>query len=89
MSDPSRHDMLIDSLGAELVPVRRLLPPWLRTVAWLLLVVVMAAGLLMRHGASGMLQRWAGAPDLRWAAVGAAITMVCAAWAASRNGPLS
>lgn len=29
------HEALIDRLGTELVPVRRLLPPGLRTVGWL------------------------------------------------------
>jgi len=78
----SRHQTLIDALGAELRPVRRLLPPWLRTLGWLLVVAAFAAVLLMRYGAAHMLQRWAGAPDLGWAAAGAVLTTVCAAWAA-------
>lgn len=86
MSDAPRHELLIDSLGAELVPVRRLSPPWLRTAGWLVLVLAMAAGLLIRYGASQMLQRWAGTPDLEWAAIGAMITTVCAAWAAFALG---
>ncbi|QEE24073.1 NrsF family protein [Rhodanobacter glycinis] len=81
-SDPRRHEALIDALGAELTPVRRLLPPWLRTLGWLLAVVAIAAGLLMRYGDQPMLRRWAGAPDLAWAAAGAVFTAVCAAWCA-------
>ena len=45
-SDPG-HQLLIDTLGAELTPVRRLLPPWLRTLGWLLVVAAIAAALLM------------------------------------------
>ena len=82
MSTDSRHQVLIDTLGADLTPVRRLLPPWLRTLGWLLVVVAIAAVLLMRYGTTPMLQRWASAHDLAWAAAGAAITTVCAAWAA-------
>ena len=86
MSDPRPHEALIDQLGAELVPVRRLLPPWLRTAGWLLAVAVIAAVLLMHYGVSGMLQRWAATPDLAWAGIGAVITTICAAWAAYALG---
>lgn len=82
MSEPRRHEALIDALGAELTPVRRLLPPWLRTLGWLLVVAVLAAVLLMHYGATHMLQRWAGAPDLAWAGLGALLTAITAAWAA-------
>ena len=85
MPDPL-HQALIDDLGADLVPVRRLPPPWLRTAGWLLAVLAIAAVLLARYGSSGMLQRWAAAPDLGWAAVGAVITMIGAAWAAFALG---
>lgn len=85
-SDPRSHEALIDRLGTELVPVRRLLPPWLRTAGWLLLVAALAAGLLMHYGADPMLRRWAAAPDLAWAGIGAVITAVSAAWAAFALG---
>ena len=75
-------EALIDRLGAGLMPVRRLLPPWLRTAGWLLLVTALAAGLLMHYGAGPMLQRWSVTPDLAWAGIGAAITAISAAWAA-------
>ncbi len=82
MSSDSHHQLLIDTLGAELTPVRRLPPPWLRTLGWLLAVAAIALVLLMHYGAAPMLRRWAGAPDLAWAAAGAVLTTVCAAWAA-------
>ena len=86
MSDPRSHEALIDRLGTELVPVRRLLPPWLRTVGWLLAVAVIAAVLLRHYGVHGMLQRWNAAPDLAWAGIGAVLTTICAAWAAFALG---
>lgn len=81
MSEP-RHQTLIDALGAELVPVRRLPSPWLRALGWLALVAVIAALLFGHYGAQSMLRRWAGAPDLAWAALGAVLTAATAAWAA-------
>jgi hypothetical protein len=82
MSDASRHQALIDALGAELTPVRRLLPPWLRALGWLGAVAVIAAVLFERYGAGTMLHRWLMAPDLGWAAAGAVVTAVTAAVAA-------
>ncbi len=83
MTSPSAsHQALIDRLGTELVPVRRLLPPGLRTAGWLLVVALIAAGLLMHYGAAPMLLRFAATPDLAWAGVGAVITAISAAWAA-------
>lgn len=81
-SEPLSHATLIDHLGSTLVPVRRLPPPWWRTFGWLLAVVAIALALLAHYGADDMLQRWAAAPDLKWAALGAAITTICAAWTA-------
>lgn len=83
MTSPSpSHEALIDRLGTELVPVRRLLPPVLRTAGWLLVVVLIGVGLLMHYGAAPMLLRFTDTPDLAWAGAGAVITAVCAAWAA-------
>ena len=82
MSSDLRHQTLIDTLGARLTPVRRLWPPWLRTLGWLLAVAAIAVALLAHYGIDPMLRRWDGAPDLAWAAVGAVLTAVCAAWAA-------
>ena len=86
MSDPRPYEALIDRLGTELVPVRRLLPPWLRTAGWLLVVVAIATVLLVHYGADPMLRRWAGTPDLGWAGMGAVITAITAAWAAFALG---
>jgi hypothetical protein len=86
MSDPSAHQALIDRLGTDLAPVRRLLPPWLRTAGWLLLVAALAAALLLHYGAGPMLRRWAATPDLAWAGVGAVVTAISAAWAAFALG---
>ena len=82
MSEPLLHTALINRLGSALIPVQRLAPPWRRTLGWLLLVVAIALGLLLHYGPGGMLQRWLAAPDLGWAGLGAAVTAVCAAWAA-------
>ena len=82
MSEQFSHQALIDRLGTELVPVKRLLPPWLRTGGWLLAVAAIAVALLMHYGDAGMLERLGGAPDLAWAALGAVITAISAAWAA-------
>lgn len=86
MSDPRNHQALIDALGAELAPVRRLPPPWRRAAGWLLVVAVIAVLLLAHYGAGGMLRRWAGTPDLAWAGVGAMLTAVTSAWAAFSLG---
>jgi len=62
--------------------VRRLPPPSVRTVGWLLVVAAFAVVLLMHYGITGMQQRFVGTPDLAWAGVGAVLTAVSAAWAA-------
>jgi hypothetical protein len=82
MSDVSRHDALIDALGAELTPVRRLLPPWMRTVGWLAVVAVIAALMISHYGSATMLRRWQLAPDLGVAAFGAVLTAITASLAA-------
>ncbi len=82
MTDPHSIDNLIATLGAEMQPVRRLLPPWLRTLGWLAVVAAIAVLLFALHGATPMLQRWAGAPDLAWATLGGVLTAIGAAWAA-------
>lgn len=82
MSVDPRQQQLIATLGAELSPVRRLPPPWLRALGWLLVVAVIATTLLLHHGAAPMLQRWATASDVAWSNAGAVLTAICAAWAA-------
>lgn len=82
MSIDARQQNLIASLGAELTPVRRLLPPWLRMLGWVAAVAAIACALLIRHGATPVLQRFAAAPDVAIASVGAVFTAITAAWAA-------
>ncbi|MDE1894699.1 MAG: DUF1109 family protein [Pseudomonadota bacterium] len=86
MTELPSHRALIDRLGTELVPVRRLPPPWLRATGWLLAVAAIAGVLLMRYGTGGMMLRLHAAPDLAWAAVGAVLTAIAAAWAAFSLG---
>lgn len=82
MSLDPRPQELIATLGAELTPVRRLLPPWLRALGWLAVVAAIAATLLIQHGVGPMLQRWVAAPDVAWSTLGAVVTAITAAWAA-------
>lgn len=86
MAEPRSVDGLIRALGTELVPVRRLSPPWLRTLGWLAVVAAIAALLFMHYGSAGMLRRWSGTPDLAWAGIGALFTAISAAWAAFALG---
>lgn len=86
MSEPRLTESLIQSLGEQLTPVRRLPSPWLRTVGWLLAVAAIAAWLLAHYGITHMLQRWSGQPDIALAGIGAVVTAVCAAWAAFSLG---
>lgn len=81
MSNAARHEALIDALGAELTPVRRLLPPWRRALGWLAIVAVIAAALLAHYGYSTMLHRWLVLPALGLAACGAMATAITAALA--------
>ena len=86
MTEQRSPQALIDRLGTELVPVRRLLPPWQRAAGWMLVVAAIAIALLLHYGDAGMLQRLGGAPDLAWAALGAVVTAISAAWAAFSLG---
>jgi hypothetical protein len=86
MADVPSHESLIQALGAELAPVRRLRSPAWRTLGWIALLAALAGWLIWRVGLSAMLQRWAAAPDLGWAGLGAALTALCAAWAAFSLG---
>lgn len=83
---PPSQQALIDRLGTELVPVRRLLPPLLRTVGWILAVTAIAVLLFMHYGAAGMMHRWSATPDLAWAGIGALLTAITASWAAFSLG---
>lgn len=86
MADVPSHDPLIQALGAELAPVRPLRSPARRTLGWALLLTVLAALLAWHFGLASMLQRWAAAPDLGLAGVGAVLTALAAAWSAFALG---
>ena len=86
MADTRLPESLIQSLGGQLTPVRRLPPPWLSTAGWLLVVAAIAIGLLWHYGAEHMLRRWQAEPSIAMAGVGAAITAVTAAWVAFTLG---
>lgn len=81
-SPSTSQQALINRLGTELVPVRRLHSPALRAVGWLLVVAVIAIGLLVWYGSAPMMLRFTNTPDLAWAGLGAVLTAVTAAWAA-------
>lgn len=82
MASVPRHQQLIETLGGRLTPIRRLPPPWLRTLGWLAVVAVAAAALLAHFGAAPMLHRYALVPERGIACIGAILTMAGAAWAA-------
>lgn len=86
MADAPSHDSLIRALGTELVPVRRLRSPLQRAMGWTVLLAALAALLARHYGLTPMLTRWAGAPDLAWAGLGAALTAVVAGWVAFSLG---
>jgi len=86
VADVPSHESLIQSLGADLAPVRRLRSPMWRTVGWGLLIAALAALLAWHYGLRPMLERWAGAHDLAWACVGSVLTALVAGWAAFSLG---
>ena len=74
MAEARLPESLIQSLGDQLTPVRRLPPPWRRTVGWLVAVAVIAVLLLMHYGATPMMRRWEAQPDIAMAGMGAMMT---------------
>ena len=76
------HDRLIGALTANLQPVRPLLSPPLRALAWLGLVVVVAAALAMFANLAAVWHRLVGTPDMALAALGSMATAMMAALAA-------
>ena len=86
MAQAPQHQSLIQALGADLVPVRRLRPPLWRAVGWTMLLAAMAALLVWHFGLTPMLTRWHGAPDLAWAGIGAVLTALVAGWVAFSLG---
>ena len=64
----SAHELLIRDLAADLAPVRRLRPPYVRTFSWLAVVAATAVILAMIADLPALGHRLAAAPDL-WLAV--------------------
>ena len=82
MVDFVSNDRLIRMLATDLTPVCRLASPTLRVLAWLALVVGIAAGLIMAYDVAPMLREFSTSFDLCTAAVGSTFTAVLASVAA-------
>jgi len=80
MADSNDH--LISALAANLRPVRRLPPPALRTVFWLILVTAIAAALSTFADIAAMWHRMTATPDMWLAGLGSIATTATAAFAA-------
>jgi hypothetical protein len=76
------YDRLIGALAADLLPIRRLLPPALRALFWLALVAAVAAALAMLADVAAMWHRLAASPDMWLAVLGSIATAATAAFAA-------
>jgi hypothetical protein len=75
-------DELVQTLVADLTPVRRLAPPGSRVLLWLAMVAAAAVALAAVSNLGAMVHRLAAAPDLWIAAAGSMLTAVLAAVAA-------
>ncbi len=82
MSDVADHEALIRALAADLQPVRRLLPPWVRALGWLAVVVALGAALASIADLAALRQRLEALPDMWLAALGSSLTTLLAAIAA-------
>lgn len=76
------HEELIRGLADGLAPVRRLPPPFLRTLGWLAAVALIAGGLAVFADLDAVWRRITATPDMSLAVVGSLLTMVLAALAA-------
>ncbi|CAA2139492.1 NrsF family protein [Methylobacterium bullatum] len=84
MSDPARHERLVEELARSLAPIRPLSGPGWRAFAWISAVLGLGIVLLPLSDAAAMQARL-GVPDLRYAALGAILTSVAAAFAAFQS----
>ncbi len=80
------NDRLVQALGADLTPVRRLTAPALRVLLWLAIIGAVALALTMVSDVGAMIDRLMAAPDMWLAATGSALTAVLAAAAAFQLG---
>lgn len=76
------NDRLVQALGADLRPVRRLATPSLRVLMWLTTLGAVALALAMVSDLAVMMHRLMAAPDMWLAAMGSLLTTVFAAMAA-------
>lgn len=72
-------DAFIEDLGADLRPVRRLQPPWIRAAAWLSVVAVAAVVLASFADLRDMAHRLGSVPDMWLAVLGSTSTTVLGA----------
>lgn len=79
-------DRLIRDLSADLVPVRRLLPPSLSALCWLGVVVMLAAALAAFADLGAIARRLQAAPDMWLAVGGSSLTAIFAAFGAFQLG---
>ena len=76
------NDRLVQALGADLTPVRRLAAPALRVLLWLAIVGAVALALTIVSDVGAMIRRLMAAPDMWLAAMASMLTAVLAAAAA-------
>jgi hypothetical protein len=76
------NNRLVQALGADLTPVRRLARPGLRVLTWLAILSAAALALAMVSDVGAMIRRLMTAPDMWLAAMGSMLTAVLAAMAA-------
>jgi hypothetical protein len=79
---PDRYEGLVQSLSADLMPVRRLRPPAQRASLWLGATVATATVVAPFSDLVAMMHRLTAAPDLWLAVIGSILTAVLAAVAA-------
>ena len=75
-------DRLIATLAADLRPVARLRPPWMRAAGWLAVVVAVALGLAGFADLGGLAARLGAVPDMGLAVLGSVTTTLLGAVAA-------
>jgi hypothetical protein len=82
MSDASGHEQLIAELCAELRPVQRLRPPWVRALGWIAAVLALGVALASIADLGALRHRLLLAPDMWLAELGSVLCAILAALAA-------
>ena len=78
----SAHERMIRDLVTELIPVRRLRPPGVRTLAWLTAVAAAGIAFALIADLPALERRLIAAPDMWLAVIGSTATAVLAGFAA-------